>query len=141
MDFKSVLSLKQLSFIISRQENQKKWFWYDGKITKSKRVSQKRTSIVKDGEDLNGFGLIWFYIANNTEYNLVLCFENAPAQNQCYVRETTIQRLKSLEVLFSSESSSMSNEHLENFPKYCLRHDQGYAHVCKDHSKKPCDTT
>ena len=87
------------------------------------------------------FGLIWFYIANNTEYNLVLCFENAPAQNQCYVRETTIQRLKSLEVLFSSESSSMSNEHLENFPKYCLRHDQGYAHVCKDHSKKPCDTT
>ena len=54
MDFKSVLSLKQLSFIISRQENQKKCFWYDGKITKSKRVSQKRTSIVKDGEDLNG---------------------------------------------------------------------------------------
>ena len=54
MDSKSMLSLKQLSFIISRQENQKKWFWYDGKITKSKRVSQKRTSIVKDGEDLNG---------------------------------------------------------------------------------------
>ena len=30
----------------------------------------------------------------------------------------------------------MSNEHLENTPKYCLRRDQGLAHVCKDHSKK-----
>ena len=35
----------------------------------------------------------------------------------------------------------MSNEHLENIPKYCLRRDQGLAHVCKDHSKKPCDNS
>ena len=31
MDFKSVLSLKQLSFIISRQENQKNDFGMTGK--------------------------------------------------------------------------------------------------------------
>ena len=39
-------------------------------------------------------------------------FEKVSAQNLCYVRETGIQRLKSLEVLFSSESSSMNNVNL-----------------------------
>ena len=52
-------------------------------------------------------------------------FENASAQKSVQLRETIIQQLKSLEVLYSSESSSMSNEHLENVAKYCLRRDQG----------------
>ena len=55
----------------------------------------------------------------------VCCVRNASAQKSVQLRETIIQQLKSLEVLFSSESSSMSNEHLENVPKYCLRRDQG----------------
>ena len=54
-----------------------------------------------------------------------LCSKVPQHKNKCNVRETIIQELKSLEVLFSSESSSMSNEHLENVPKYCLHRDQG----------------
>ena len=53
MDFKISVELETAVFY-NLQENQKKRFLYDGKITKSKRVCQKRTSIAKDGEDLNG---------------------------------------------------------------------------------------
>ena len=54
------------------------------------------------------FGFISLTILNKP----CAVFEKASAQSLCYVRETGIQRLKSLEVLFSFESSSMNNENL-----------------------------
>ena len=56
MDFKSVISLKQLSCIMCKisfsvSKAKKYEFGKTGKKKTSKRICQKRTSIVKDGED------------------------------------------------------------------------------------------